>query len=167
MTLADAVERFCQQPIDPERFAYRKTTRWRDPSKLKAADDELVLRIEEFDAAVTLCDEILTLLDELNGLLDDPTRFNRRLVRVDELRTRVSQESRAYRIVNAAMQTAELRRFSADRRISAQQTSDTDRARRQIERDIEFITSVRDGTKEVKPFLIEARRRIKRAMANE
>ena len=167
MTLAEAVESFCQQPIDPKRFAYRKTTRWRDPSKLKAADDELVLRIEEFDAAVTLCDEILTLLDELNGLLDDPTRFNRRLVRVDELRTRVSQESRAYRIVNAAMQTAELRRFSADRRISAQQTSDTDRARRQIERDIEFITSVRDGTKEVKPFLIEARRRIKRAMANE
>jgi len=52
------------------------------------------------------------------GLTDDPARFNRRLVRVDELRTRVYRESRPYEIVNSATQLIEFRRYSADRRIA-------------------------------------------------
>jgi hypothetical protein len=165
MSLKAAAGRFCREKIDPARFAYRQTTRWHDSVRLPAARDELAERIEELDDAVRTCDEFLSLLDELNGLTDDPGRFNQRLVRVDELRTRVHQESRAYLIVNAAFQLAELRRFSADRKIGLAELDDVERAKRQIARDIEFVTAVRDGAHEMKTILSEALGRIEEQAA--
>lgn len=164
MNLRDVAKRFCRDAIAPERFAYRETTCWRDPSKLEDARAELQHRIEELDEVVAVCDEFLTLLEELKGLTHDPDRFNRRLVRVDELRTRVHQETRPYRIVNAAGQLADLRRFSADRRIDAEELDDAERAKRQIARDLDFVKAVRDGACDVKPMLIEALERIERGM---
>ena len=178
MTLQEAKERFCRRPIDQRRLAYRETTpssiqgvrsmqglrsmQWQgtDLSRLSAARAALEKRIDELDSAVAVCEELLVLLDELKGMTHDPTRFNQRLVRIDELRAVVDQESRAYRIVNAATQLAELRRYSADRRIAAVETDDVARARRQITRDIEFITAVRDGAIDVKPMIADALQRI-------
>jgi hypothetical protein len=163
MPLHDATQRYCQRDIDPQRFAYRRTTKWRDPSRLEAARAELQRRIIEFDEASRVCEELLTLLHELEGLTEDAERFNRRLIRVDELRTKVYRESRAYEIINAATQLAEFRRFSADRRIVADELTHAERAKRQIARDIEFITAVRDGAVDVKPILADALRRIEEA----
>lgn len=160
MTLAAAVERYCTRPIDPSRFAYREQTRWWNPANLPRCRDELSARIAELDDARGVCEELLIVLGELNGLVDDPQRFNQRISRVDELRARVHLESRAYRMVSAATQLAELRRFSADRKIGAAELSDADRARRQIARDIEFITAVRDGTADVRGILVEALERV-------
>ncbi len=161
--LRESARQFCRTEIDPRRFAYRTTALWRDASRLPAAEAALTRRIEELDEALSVCEELLTLLRQLDGLTRDPERFNRRLVRVDELRTKVAQDSRAYQIVNAATQLAELRRFSADRRIAATETDEPERAKRQIARDIEFITAVSDGARDVKPILVEARERIQRA----
>jgi hypothetical protein len=163
MTLREATEQFCTRPIDPARFAYRETTRWRDGRRLGATRDELGQRISELDDAVGLCDELLGLLRKLDGLTDDPPRFNRRLVRVDELRALVSRESRAYRMVNAFAQLAELRRFSADRRINTSQAKDAERAKQQIARDIDFITGIREGAVELKPVLSDALHRVTEA----
>ena len=99
-------------------------------------------------------------MKELEGLTNDPPRFNRRLVRVDELRTKVQQQSRGYQIVASATQLAELRRYSADRRIGGLEGDDAERARQQIKRDTDFITGVRDGAQEVQPVLREALQRI-------
>lgn len=159
MTLREVTERFCSESIDPERFAYKERTKWRDEAALKPASTELQHRISEIDGVVELCEEMLTLLEELKELTDDPDRFNRRLVRVDELRTRVSQDNRAYRIVNHAAQLTEFRRFSADRRIDRHEGSEVDRAKRQIDRDLEFVTGVRDGAGEVLTILKESLRR--------
>ncbi len=167
MTLREARVRYCRGEIDPRRFAYRRDTNWRDPSRLGAAEKELRRRIDELDDAVRVCDELLTLLNELEGLTDDPDRFNRRLVRVDELRGKVHRDSRAYQIINAATQLAEFRRFSADRRIVADELRHDERAKRQIARDKEFITAVRDGAVDVKPILIESLRRMEEAGRNE
>jgi flagellar biosynthesis component FlhA len=109
----------------------------------------------------------LTLFKELEGLTTDPPRFNRRLVRVDELRAKVQQQRRGYQIVASATQLAELRRYSADRRIGTLEGDDAERARQQIQRDTEFITSVRDGAKQVKPVLGEALERIVEGAAKE
>lgn len=163
MLLRDATQRYCQRDIDPQRFAYRRATKWRDPSRLEAARVELQRRIIEFDEALRVCDELLALLKELDALTENPDVFNRRLVRVDELRTKVYRESRAYEIINAATQLAEFRRFSADRRIVATELTHAERAKRQLARDIEFITAVRDGAVDVKPILTDALRRIEEA----
>ncbi|MFQ5591682.1 MAG: 6-hydroxymethylpterin diphosphokinase MptE-like protein, partial [Phycisphaerae bacterium] len=164
MTLRDAADRFCSRSIDPQRFAYRKAVTWRSPAKLKATMHQLKERIKEFDEVVEVCGELLDLLEELKGLTGDPDRFNKRLIRVDELRTKVHQEGRGYQIVNAATQLADFRRFRADRRIGAEQLEDVERAKRQIDRDVEFVTGVRDGALEVKPMLIAAVERVEAAI---
>lgn len=160
MTLADATDRFCRKAVDPTRFAYRDSIRPHDETLLEPTRKQLQNRIAELDGVVHLCEEMLGLLEELKGLTDDPDRFNKRLIRVDELRTKVQREARAYQIVNAATQISEFRRFSADRRIEAAGADSADRARRQIARDIEFITGVADGARDVKPMLIEALARV-------
>ncbi len=156
MSLRQVAQRFCRMPLDLQGFMYREQTSWCDGSRLSPAIAELRKRIEEFDEAVTVCDELLVVLRELNELAADPDRFNRRLTRVDELRAKVSRETRPYQIISAAMQLAEFRRFSADRQIVAAELADAERARRQIARDIEFITAVRGGALEVKPMLVDA-----------
>ena len=160
MTLKEATERFCSQGINAERFAYARTTQMSKKARLQSAKIQLEQRISELDEAVVVCDELLNLFEELKGLMHDPTRFNQRLIRVDELRTRVQQDSRTYRIINAATQLAEFRRFSADRRINAAETDDVERAKSQIARDSEFITAVREGAIDVKEILLEALERV-------
>lgn len=93
-------------------------------------------------------------------MTDDPPRFNQRLVRIDELRVKIHQESRAFRIINAATQLAELRRYSSDRRIAASEPTGAERAKQQIKRDVEFISAVRDGAIEVRPILEQALKRM-------
>ncbi len=163
LTLREATQRHCRQPIDPARFAYRKSTKWRDPSRLGATREALKERIEELDGVIEVCDELLVLLKELRGFTNDPPRFNKRLIRVDELRSRIREESRAYQIVNGVTQLSELRRFTADRRLSAAETEPVERAKRQIQRDREFLTGVRDGAIDVKAILSEALERITNA----
>ena len=160
MSLDDVSRLIGDRQIDPKRFAYKQAVTWRDPSKLGAPREQLAKRLEELDEAVSVCEELISLLTELDGLTHDPDAFNRRLVRVDELRTKVYQESRAYRIVNAFAQLAELRRYSADRQISALDTHEAERAKRQIKRDKEFLTGVRDGAKDLQPILSEALTRL-------
>ncbi len=160
MTLRETADRFCKVPIDQERFAYRKTTRWRDNARLEGARKEMTARIKELDGVTALCEEMRLLLKELKGMTGDPVRFNKRLIRVDELRVKVQHESRAYRIVNQACQLAEFRRYSADRKLGLVDTDDVERAKRQIARDIEFVTGVRDGAEEVKPMLTDALERL-------
>ncbi len=164
MTLREVAERYCAAPIDRERFAYRDSECRRDPSRWAPTRDELETRITELDAAERNCEELLRLLEELTGLVDDPDRFNRRLIRVDELRTKVQRESRAYQVINFATQMAEFRRFSADRRISAAELEERERAKRQIVRDTEFVTAVREGAIDCKEILSDALERIEEAM---
>jgi hypothetical protein len=166
MTLRDALERHARDPIPPDRFAYRRTTRWYDPSRLKAARDELQRRIEEIRKVGEICDEMIGLLGELKTLTDHPDRFNRRLARVDELRTLMRASDRAYQIITAVDQMAELRRFSADRRISATENkTEAERALTQLERDSEFVKAVRGGVTTVMEILTSAAERFDRAEA--
>ena len=165
MTLEDAMERHCTKPIDAQRFAYRKTTLWKDSTRLEKTRDELDDRLKELEEVADVCEELLSLLHELQTLTDDPDRFNQRLVRVDELRTKVQRATRPYELVNLATQITELRRYSADRRLSAERPADDiERAKRQLDRDIDFISGVADGTKEVRQMIEASRQRIETAM---
>jgi hypothetical protein len=167
MPMKEAIEQHCSLPIDAERYAYRKTTNWHDPSRLSATQIELERRIAEIDDVESNCNNILDLLDELKELIHDPAKFNQRLMRVDELRTKVQHESLAYRIVNSATQLAELRRFSADRKITTQELDDSQRAKQQIERDKAFVGGVRDGAIEVNPILQDSLERVMEMIKNK
>jgi len=161
MTLAETAQRFCGRPLDPGHLAYQAQPAHRDRRRIPAACAQVEARLSELDDVVGLCEELLVLLEELKSLTHDPPRFNQRLVRVDELRTNVQQHSRAYQLVAAATQLAELRRFRADRRIQASEAEGVERARRQLARDVEFISAVRDGARELTPILRDALERIR------
>jgi len=153
MPLAEAGERYCANAIDPQRFAYRREVSWSDESRLEPLRDALWQRISSLDDVKRVCEELLSLFDELEGLTGNPAAFNKRIVRVDELRMKVHRDTRAYEMVNAASQMAELRRYRADRAIGAAGCSDVERAKKQIERDREFITGVLEGARDVKEML--------------
>ncbi len=147
MPLSDVIEQHCGRSIPNSAFAYRRECQWNETSKVAAARSELAQRVAEIERIDALCDEMLALLKELEDLVDDPPRFNQRLVRVDELRTVVTDSYRAYRIVNSATQMAELRRFTADRKLEATNKSGPKRALHQLSRDAHFVQSVRDGAR--------------------
>lgn len=175
MRLQDAAEQFCSTVIDPLRFGPRpghseqgqESREAGSSSRLRLAAREVQQRIDELEEVVQVTDELQRLLDELDNLVDRPDRFNQRLIRVDELRAKISRESRAYRIVNAASQIAEFRRFSADRRIELSPGSTTDRARKQIARDREFMSGVREGALQVSEILKSSLDRIVAAQAKQ
>jgi hypothetical protein len=145
MSLRAAAEKYCAAPIDSARFARDASFGADRVGQLQRAEREVQQRIVELERVVDVTDEIQRLLDELDKLVDHPDRFNQRLIRVDELRAKIYRESRAYQIVNAASQVAEFRRFSADRRIELSPGTSTERARKQIARDKEFMEGVREG----------------------
>ena len=163
MTLREATAPFLDRKISPQRLDYRQDTTWRDPALLPDAAEAVASRLAALDDAAAVCDELLTLFEELRKLTHDPMRFNRRLVRVDELRAKVHQDTSVYMIINAATQLTELRRYSADRVLGAFEGNDAERAKRQLDRDTAFITGVRDGVADVRPMLEEALLRLRAA----
>jgi hypothetical protein len=167
MRLAEFVGRYCREPIDPARLAYRRRVTWRDPSRLKPAREALLERCKEVAALRELCERMREVLDELKGLVDKPASFNRRIVRVDELRAAVQRQDRIYGMVTMVAQMAEFRRFAADQKLSSDKSAGAKRALGQLERDIEFVDALIEGAEELSEILRGAVQRFDRALARE
>ena len=80
----------------------------------------------------------------------------RELARLDELRVEVKRHNRVCQMTSAVSQLAELRRFSADRRIDVDDEDARRRAQRQMKRDVEFISSLKEGADALAEILDEA-----------
>lgn len=167
VTLADAAKSFCAEPLARSHFEYMSAC-WYDASKLRPARDMLVARRDELAAFRAVCEETRNLLVEMTSLVDKPDRFNRCIVRVDELRTLVQQHGIIFRMVRDVSQLGELQKFAADRKLAADtgresQQKDADqpkreraRARRQLKRDANLIDSLLDGCDSVQNMLNES-----------
>lgn len=167
MPLADAIEQYCTQPIAADSPADQSDDRTAQNARLVAARDQLDQRIGEVESMRSVCEKLVDLLSQLTDLVHDPPRFNQLIVRVDELRARVNQSNRAYRVISAAAQLAELRRFSADRKLAATVSEETDRAIQQLKRDLQYVGDVRDGATQMLDILNEAKSRIQNAIAGK
>ena len=167
MTLADTLQQYCSQDIPAERYEYRRTTQWCNKSRLPAARAEVLARLEEVRDIEQTCGELIDVLHELEKLTGDPPRFNKRLVRVDELRARVQRQDRAYRIINSASQLAELRRFTADRKLDTAEATGSELAKRQIKRDLEFANGMKEGATDMVEILQVTAARLEAAIDAE
>jgi hypothetical protein len=163
MRLAEFIERHCGRPIPAEALAYRAQTAWRDWGRLGAAGAALKERLGEVAALADSCRRMLDVLAELKGLLDKPTEFNRRIVRVDELRSAVQRQDRIYGMVTMVSQMAEFKKFAADQKLSSDRSGGTKRVLRQLDRDIEFVEALLEGADELDGILRRAVERIERA----
>lgn len=155
MPLAAAADRFCGRRIEPERFDYLRTP-WHDASRLAPAREELVSRLKGLEKFRAICEETRDILRELRGLLREPARFNRRIVRVDELRALVQEHDLIFAMVRDVSQLGELQRFAADRRMAGEVGSDGARAERQLQRDEAFMAALLDGCGRLRSILDES-----------
>jgi Protein of unknown function DUF115 len=144
MSLAAAASRHCVRPIEPRLFDYL-SIEWESGSRLRAGREALMERVRMLAEFRGLCEETKSLLKQLQGLIREPAKFNKRLVRVDELRTLVHQHDLIYTMVRDVSQMGELQRFAADRRLAGEELNDTQRAERQLRRDERFMDALLEG----------------------
>jgi len=162
MRLAEVAERYCSRPIPADKLTYIDQTRWRDSTRLAEGASELKRRLGAIDAMRDTCRQMLRLLKKMETLLSRPAEFNRRIAEVDALRGQIHHQHRAYQLISAVSQLAELQRFSADRRLRLADARGADLARGQLERDMRFVQAVIDGAETVKEILSEALERFER-----
>jgi hypothetical protein len=143
MPLRQALDEFCRQALDPRLFDYRRTTPWFDAAPLAAGQRQITSLIGDIRALGELCTQTLAILDDLACRVDRPRDFNLRIDEVEGLRRNVHEYERAYDVICAAAPLARLRRFVADEKLRASGTAGTERARRQLDRDREFVGTLR------------------------
>ncbi|MCB9854470.1 MAG: motility associated factor glycosyltransferase family protein [Phycisphaerales bacterium] len=144
MPLAEAARQF-DNSTGPFDFGALHRLTWCDPSRLDPSVATLKHRLETLDAFESLCQETRDVLTEMRNVIDDPARFNRLVVRVDDLRTLVQQHELMFRMVRDVSQLAELQKLAADRRVSVDAPDNRKRASRQLRRDAAFIDAMLDG----------------------
>ncbi|MGD8452986.1 MAG: DUF115 domain-containing protein [Phycisphaerae bacterium] len=163
MTLREAAERYCTRPLPAELFAAGGEPAPVTPREQAAA--ALAERAAEVAKLKKIAVEMRGLLEKLVGLLDRPDEFNRVVVRVDDLRMEIQQYDRTYKMVVGVSQAAELRRYSADRRIGEKERETPETARRRLLRDREFVEAFIDGCTYLADLLPEALARLERKPA--
>jgi hypothetical protein len=153
MPLAEALQHYATRPLPVDALRYRDETTWFHASALALARQEVEGRLKELDGLRAVCTETLALLEEMTSLVSHPREFNRRMIRVDELRTKVAGQQRIFRLVGEVSQLAEFRKFTADRHIDAEQSTGPERARAQLARDREFVQALLEGCDRLEPIL--------------
>jgi len=143
MTLREATDRFCTRSLPDNLFALQPQTPQPDLGQRVAETFEQ--RLAELREIRQIAEETNELLERLTKLTERPAEFNRLIVRVDELRSRMRQNDRTYNLVSQVSQLAELRRVQADRAISDGATETPATARRRLRRDREYVTAFIEG----------------------
>lgn len=142
-TLREAAEHYCTRSLPPGLLSGEGEGVL--PKLREQAAESLRARLREVEELQRIGRATLKILERLTGLLDRPAEFNRELARVDDLRAAITKHDRTYKMVVGVSQLAELRRYSADRRIGSKGQETTETARRRLRRDITFVRDFLDG----------------------
>lgn len=172
MPLAEALEHHAARPI-PRELRDAGMSERLDGARLPAARDVLRKRLDELAEFRGLCDETRGLVSEMKDCVDRPAEFNRRIVRIDELRAMVHERDRTFRMVSDLSQLGEWQKFSADRRLSLDTArkqasgglTPAQRAVRQLDRDGRFVAALIEGCDVLERTLREALARMEAAIA--
>jgi hypothetical protein len=144
MKLADALETFCREPLT-DRFVSHPGLAW---ERVTECLGSLQKRSDEARQIESISRETLPLLEEIRAHIDNQPRVNRAIVRIDTLRARMHDLGPCYDLITQLTQPTELKRFEADRKISASHSTATEKQRQQVSRDIENVGGVADAATE-------------------
>ena len=159
MPLREAARRFCTRSLPTGAFEDAGAPPAAQLREQTCA--ELAQRQAELKHLQDVAREMRGLLEKLETLIDRPAEFNRVIVRVDALRTLIHKYPEMYRLVVEISATAELRRYTADRRMERRETETRASARQRLRRDRDFVESFIDGTEFVERVLTEATGRVR------
>ena len=163
MSLKEAAQKYCKEPIDKGLFAYRDEIKIKR-DKLKPAQEAVLRRIKDLEEFAAIGEETLGIVREMIDLVDDQAELNRRMVRLDELRTRVKHRMDTHRLASFVGQSAELHRFRQDRTIGVEHHEGKELQRHQLRRDIGYVAEVNKGCERMIGMLRECVDRIEEAL---
>ncbi len=101
----------------------------------------------------------------MQGLLDTPAEFNRRIAKADRARVLVQKDNIIFRMVSDLAQLAEYKRLTADRLLEGQSLPSIERARKQLERDEQYIQGLIEACGMLREILSETVSRFEVAIA--
>ena len=144
MTLAEAISKYCQNPIR----AVPRDHPGLDFGRVNQCLESLAKRLDEAEQIEKISRETLPLLEEIRDNIDDQARVNRAIGEIDGLRARMNALGPTYDLITELTQTSQLERFNADRRISAAKVEGVERQRMQVARDVENVRGVMGAAKD-------------------
>jgi hypothetical protein len=157
MTLAAAIEQFCNRPL-PQVPNDHPGLQWH---RVQSAITCLENRLREARRIEQIARQTLPLLQEIRDHVDDQPRVNKAIARIDVLRSQMDALGQCYDLITQLTQFTELQRFERDRKLAASKSSGIDRQRHQVERDIANVQSVIDAAREFRSLLDEVTDRLR------
>lgn len=145
MTLRDAAAAHCRRRLPPALFQGAAGTGG-DPEVCGRAVKAIEQRRNETRRVREIAEEMRPLLQRLQALVEEPREFNRLMVKVDALRIAMKECAKTYELVLGVSQFAELRRHAVDRRIARNVRETPQIARLRLQRDLEFVEALIEGS---------------------
>jgi hypothetical protein len=149
MTLAQAIEQFCREPLPQTQKDY-PPLRW---DRLEDCIKSLQSRRQEANQIEQISRQTLPLLEEVRDHIEDQAQVNRIIARIDALRARMNELGSCYDLIIQLTQLTELQRFQQDRKISASKVQGIERQRRQVGRDIQNVRGVMLAAREFQQLM--------------
>jgi len=166
MTLKEAFEQYCKEPVDQDLLAYRKKIKGFDDSNLQKACEQLKKRAQEVEQLKDISEQTIALIKEMQDLVDDQPELNQRMIRLDELRTMVKHNEESYQLVRFVSQTAEMFRFRQDRSLELDGAEGKGKQRRQLQRDVAYVTEIKNGCDRMLDLLDQSVERFEEEIKN-
>jgi hypothetical protein len=156
MPLAEAIERFCVEPLGQAPQDY-PPLRW---DRLDQCIECLDRRLEEARQIEQISEKTLPKLEEIRDHIDDQPRVNRAIGQIDLLRAKMNGLGATYDLITELTQPTQLNRFTADRKISAEKIDGIEKQWRQVARDMENVRGVMEAAGDFQRLMAEVRHRL-------
>ena len=165
MTLRAAIDQYCAGGAGVgERRAWKH---W-ECDRLTAIDlcrTTLEARRASAQEMIDTCAATLPLLEEMKIHQSDAARMNKLFIEIDRLRTKVGSDPETFEMVCHLNTIGELRRFRHDLSVKSAKEDNVERQRRQLERDVDYVTNLRIGAERLLEILDAAMKRLERQAA--
>ncbi|MGN6367385.1 MAG: motility associated factor glycosyltransferase family protein [Phycisphaerae bacterium] len=167
MTLREAIDRFCGENQESSSKNQERVPGWKGWScdvvgNLLRVKGALEKRREAAREMVGTCEATVPLLEEMMGCQEDVQKMDRLFVEVDRLRSKVGSDPGTFEMVCYLNTIGELRRFQADLGVKNEKEGSMERQKRQLLRDVDYVTNLKVGAERLLEILEEAIGRIER-----
>jgi hypothetical protein len=164
MPLRQAIDRYCQAPITAHESPAWKTWATDRGAALERALAALGARRQSALDMKETCAQTVPLLREMIESQTDEARMHRLFVEVDRLRARVGADPQTFEMVVFLNTIGELRRFNADLSVKSAKSGSLDHQKRQLTRDIDYVSNLEAGADRLIAVLDDALARLNRQL---
>ena len=160
MRLADVIEQYCAESL-PEVPKNHPGLQW---DRVGDCLELLEKRREEAGQIERISRQTLPLLEEIRDHVGEHGRVNRAIGEIDGLRAKMNELGPTYDLVTELTQSSQLKRYEADRKISAAKVDGTEKQRRQVMRDVENVRGVAEAALEFQTLMTDVIEHVSREL---